>query len=143
MANITTASDSTTIILLGTAINDLGVGDIITITPVNPSATIIPASGGGANISKRADSDVHDVVINVQVLSDSDAFLNALERQNTPTPISGSLKENFSKDGVDGVESWLLENGTFTTKPTRTYNDTDGNALISYTIQFRTAKRNI
>ena len=143
MATITTASDSTTIVLNGTAITDLGVGDIVTITPVNPSATIIAAGNGGANINKRSDADMHDILINVQALSDSDSFLNSIERQDVPVPLSGSIKENFNRDGVEGVESWLLENGTFTVKPTRTYNDTDGNALIAYTIQFRTAKRNL
>ena len=86
---------------------------------------------------------MHDILINVQALSDSDSFLNSIERQDVPVPLSGSIKENFNRDGVEGVESWLLENGTFTVKPTRTYNDTDGNALIAYTIQFRTAKRNL
>lgn len=143
MSTITFAADSTTLVLNGTSIVDFAEGDIITLTPVNPATSHVNSAGGGVNINAHVGADVYDLVIRLQALSASDAYLNGEERQPGITVFNGSLKENFGRDGTDGVESWTLENGSFFTKPTRTYNNTDGNSLIEYTIRVRTAKRNI
>ncbi len=143
MSTIVLSADNTTLTLNGTLLTSLAEGDFITLTPVNPATSHINSSNGGVNINKRVDSDVHDVVIRVQRASEDDSFLNGLERQDVPEVINGSCKTNFVRDGVDGVESWTLQNGSFTTKPTLTQNNTDGNAVIEYTIRFRTAKRNV
>ena len=143
MSTIVFAADSTTLTANGFVVTDFAEGDIITMTPVNPSTSHVNSSGGGVNINRHVGADVYDMVVRVQALSPSDAFLNGEERQDVPTVFNGSLKENFTRDGTDGVESWTLENGSFLTKPTRTYNNTDGNSVIEYTIRWRTAKRNL
>jgi len=143
MASIVTSSESTTLVLNGTAITDLVTGDVITLTPVNPATSQINSSEGGVNINERIDKDVYDLVIRVQRLSDSDSFLNNLLRQSPPVLLSGSLKQNFNRDGVGEVESWLLESGSFTTQPTKTVNNEDGNAVSEYTIRFRAISRNL
>jgi len=53
------------------------------------------------------------------------------------------MKENFNRDGTDGVESWTLELGSLTTQPTSTKSGTDGNAVQEYVIRFRNASRNL
>jgi len=140
MATISVGADSTTLILNGVAITDLVTGDIITLAPVNPSTAQINSTNGGVNINQRSDRSVYDLTIRVQRLSASDTFLNTSLRSEPATVFAGSLKESFVRDGVDGVESWLLEGGSITTQPTKTVNDEDGNALSEYVIRFRNAK---
>lgn len=143
MATISLAADSTTLILNGTAITDLIEGDTITLAPVNPATSHVNAIGGGVNINERSDRGVYDVTVRVQRFSQSDVFMNNLVRQSPPVVINGSAKENYNRDGTDGVESWILENGSVTTQPTGTKNSTDGNALSEYVIRFRNASRNL
>ena len=143
MAGIALAADSTTAIVNGTAINDLAEGDYVVLTPANPATSHINSNNGGVNINERSDRGVHDLALRVQRFSESDVFLNNLLRQSPPAIIDGSLKENFSRDGVDGVESWILELGSLTTQPTSTKSGTDGNAVQEYTLRFRNAARNI
>jgi hypothetical protein len=143
MAVITFAADSTTLVLNGYAFNSFVSGDILELAPVNDLTSHVNSSAGGVNIQKRSDGDVHDLTIRVQRYSDDDTFLNSEMNQEQPTLFSGSLKENFVKDGADGVESWLMENGSLTTRPTATKNDQDGNALMEYVIRFRSASRSL
>ena len=110
-------------------------------TPVNPQTSQINSSDGGVTINRRSDGNVYDMVVSVQKYSDDDVFLNEIVNGATATILEGTLKEDFNRDGVDGQESWTLEGGSITTKPTDTKNDTDGNAVLEYTIRFRNAKR--
>ncbi len=143
MATITLAADSTTLILNVTAITDFMSGDVLTLTPVNPSTSHVNGNNGSVNINERSDKGVYDLLINVQRFSESDVFLNNADRQSPPTVFNGSVKEDFTRDGTAGVESFILENGSFTTRSTVTKNDQDGNALMAYSIRFRTATRNV
>lgn len=143
MSVITLAADSTTLILDGVAITDLAEGDTITIAPVNPATAHVNAINGGVSINERSDRGVHDVTVRVHKYSASDVLLNSKLRQSPPAVINGSAKENYTRDGADFVESWLLENGSVTTQPTNTKNSTDGNALSEYVIRFRNASRNL
>jgi hypothetical protein len=143
MAQISLAADSTTLVINGFAINDLAEGDTITITPVNPKTSHVNSANGGVNINSRVDGDVVDLVVRVQALSQSDAYLNGLVRTDVPSVINGSCKEVYLRDIVEGVESWTLRSGSFTTLPTRTFNNQDGNSLIEYTVRFRQGIRNI
>ncbi len=143
MPAITLAADSTTLILNGEPITDFIAGDIMTLTPVNPSTSHVNGNNGSVNINERSDKGVYDLLINVQRFSGSDVFLNNADRQSPPTVFNGSIKEDFTRDGTAGVESFILENGSFTTRSTVTKNDQDGNALMAYSIRFRTATRNV
>jgi len=143
MAVISLAADATTLIINGTAITDLAEGDTITLAPVNPATGRNNAIGGGVNINERSDKGVMDVTVRVQKYSESDVFLNNLMRQSPPAVLSGSAKTAYNRDGQDSEESYLLENGSFTTQPTNTNNSTDGNAMMEYVAQFRVASRNL
>ena len=143
MASIVLDADSTTLVLNGTAITDLIDGDILELTPANPLTSHVNSSNGGVNINKRSDGGVHDLVVRVQRYSASDVFLNNASNQASPVVFNGSLKEDYVRDGTAGAESWILENGSITTRPTNTKNNTDGNSLQEYTIRFRNCSRNI
>jgi len=143
MAGIALAVDSTTVVLNGTALQDLVEGDYVVITPVNPATSHVNSINGGVNINERSDRGVHDVLLRVQRFSQTDVFMNSLTRQSPPVVINGSAKESFTRDGVEGVESWILELGSVTTQPTNTKSSTDGNALQEYVVRFRNASRNL
>lgn len=143
MSVITLAADSTTVILNGRSYNALGEGDYVTLAPVNAATSHVNSAAGGVNINKRFDADVVDLTLRVQKYSTDDVELNTLRNSDTPKLISGSVKEAFSRDGSDFIESWALENGSITTQPTETKNNQDGNAMVEYVIRFRTGKRNL
>lgn len=140
---VVTQADSTTLVLNGTVVNDFIAGDILELTPVNPATSHINGTGGGVNINARSDAGVHDLTIRVQKMSASDVFLNSALNQSAPVVFDGTMKEDFIRDGIAGVESYILESGSITTQPTNTVNDQDGNALRQYTIRFRNAQRNL
>ena len=87
------------------------------------------------------DGDVHDVTLNVIKFSKSDIYLNNAKNADVPVIFSGSIKETFIKNGVEGIENWILENGSLTDSPTNTKNNQDGNATLEYKLRFRRATR--
>lgn len=143
MAVITLAADATTLVLNGRAIVDLSEGDTMTLAPVNPATAHVNSIGGGVSINERSDRGVHDLTVRVQKYSSDDSFLNALLRQSPPALINGSAKTAYTRNDIDGEQSWLLENGSITTQPTDTKNSTDGNAMMEYVVRFRDASRNL
>ena len=143
MAVIALQADSTTLVLNGTILNDLAEGDSITFTSVNPLTGHVNSAGAGVTIKKRLDGGVTDMVVRVQKYSDSDVFLNSAKESGLPVVFNGSAKENYTKDGTDFVCTLQLNNGSITTQPTDTRNNQDGNALMEYTIRFRSAVRTL
>lgn len=143
MAKIQMATEHTTLVLNGTPIDDLGEGDYLELNYINPLTSQTNSSEGGVNINKRVDSGVLEAIVRVQKFSDSDIFLNSARNQAAPVIFDGSAKEDYIKDGIAGAESHILESGSITTQPNNTKNNTDGNAMMEYTIRFRNAYRNL
>lgn len=145
MAVITLAADSTTLTLNGRVFNDLVAGDYLVLTPANPHSSHVNSQDGGVSINRRVDGDVYDLTIRVQKFSADDVYMNSVINGNGGgiTLLNGSAKENFNRDGTDGVETWTLANGSVTTMPTGTRNDQDGNALSEYVVRFRSAVRSL
>lgn len=143
MSVITISMDSGSLILNDYTFKSFAEGDYLTITPVNAHTSRVNSAVGGVTIGERMDKDVYDLTFSVQKYSDDDVFM--LGQINTPgaTLFEGSAKESYAKDGQAGVESWNLDGGSITTLPTQTRNNQDGNAMMEYTIQFRTAKRSL
>lgn len=142
MSTILLNADSTTLVLNGTSINDFAAGDILELAPLNPLTSHVNGSRG-VNINKRSDAGAYSLVVRVQRKSESDIFLNSAVNSENVVVFDGSLKENFVRDSIEGVESWILESGSITTLPTETFNDTEGNAMMEYTLQFRFCQRNV
>lgn len=142
MSTIVYAVESTTLTLNGYVFNNLIAGDTLEIAPVNPASARVN-SANGVSISGRADASVHTLTVRVQKNSQDDIFLNSARNGDVPTLLEGSLKENFRRDGTDGVDSWSLTAGSVTTQPTSVRNNTDGNADHEYVVEFRFAQRGI
>lgn len=141
MAVIVYNTQDTTLTLNGRNITTEAEGDTYTLTPVNPATSHVNAANGGVSITNRVDAAVHDLTIRVQKAGVDDVFLNNAVNNAAPVVFNGSLVAAFSRDNSAGRDSWTLSNGSITTRPTQTYNNQDGNALMEYVIRFRDAKR--
>ena len=135
MAVVSFKSDSTTLILNGFVVRDFINGDILELAPVNPETARTYGSNRAVNIQHRSDKDVYTIKFRVMRDSDSDVFLNTQLNSDKPVVFNGSIKEIFIKDGEELVESFEIEAGSFTDKPTHTKNNQDGNAQVEYTIE--------
>ena len=113
----------------------------MTLEPENEASQQTYAAGGAMTISKHIASDVTTVTIPLLRYSDSDMFLQNLLNQKEIQVMSGSIKETFEKDGKEMIATYELLNGTFTTRPTYTHNNEDGNSEVTYTIKFRSMTR--
>lgn len=143
MSIIVMQADSVSLVLNGQAITDFAEGDVVELNYINALTSRVNSAEGGVNVNKRVDSGVADLIIRVQKYSPSDVFFNSASNQDAPVVFDGSLKEDFLRDGSNASESFILEAGTLTTRPNKVSNNTDGNAMVEYTIQFRNAVRNI
>lgn len=143
MSVITISMDSGSLILNDYTFKSFAEGDYLTLTPVNEHTSRVNSSSGGVTIGERMDKDVYDLAFSVQKYSADDVFMLGLINTAGATLIEGSAKESYIIDGGAGVESWNLDGGSITTLPTQTRNNQDGNALMQYTVQFRTAKRSL
>lgn len=141
MAIITYATDSATLALNGRIITGFAISDIIEVNPLNDQTSRVN-SADGVSITKRADAGVTDLVVRVQEKSDDDFWFNSLTAGDAPIVIVGSLRENFSKDGVNGVDTWQFEGGSLVGKaPKIVNNNEDTQKVMEYRIQFRNATR--
>lgn len=143
MSVITISADSATLILNDRSFTTFAEGDYLTLTPANAASAHVNSAGGGVTIAERFDRDVYDLVVRVQKYGTDDVFMTGLVNGEGVTLLAGSLKESYTIDGSAGVESWNLDAGSITTQPTQTKNNQDGNALMEYTVRFRTAKRSL
>lgn len=132
---------SSTLILNGEAILDFIEGDYITLSFPNPVSNRSNGEGNSVTVSKRVDSDVAILAVSVKKLSAADRFLNSKRFLEIIEVFQGSIKENYSADGVEGVESYLLENGTFTDQGDDTRNNQERGDVMVYTIEFRRVSR--
>lgn len=140
-STINIAADSTTLVLNGYVFTSLVSGDTIDLTPANPPTSRINSGNGGVTISERSDAGVTDMVVRVQRFSDDDVFLTSLNNQRPIEIVNGSSKEQFTRDGVDGVETWTLSDGSITVAAPKVKNNVEGNAVSEWTLQFRNAIR--
>lgn len=143
MSVITISMDSGTLILNDYTFKSFAEGDYLSLTPVNAHTSRVNSADGGVTIGERMDKDVYDLTFSTQKYSDDDVFMLSQINTEGATLFEGSAKESYNKDGEAGVESWNLDGGSITTLPTQTRNNQDGNAMMEYTIQFRTAKRSL
>jgi len=128
-------ADSTTLIIEDIIASVAFVdGDAVIITFVNPQ-TAQTYSGNGKTIQVRKDANVADLVFNVVKYSDQDTALNQLMNEAQTKPYEGSCKTLFYKDGNETFETYQISGGSFTTKPVDTKNNTDGNAMMTYTMR--------
>ena len=132
---------SSTLILNGEVILDFIEGDYLSLTFPNPVTSRANGEGDSVTTSKRVDADVAVLAVSVKKLSDSDRFLNNARFSEAPVVFQGSIKDNYSADGAEAVESYLLENGTFTDQGDDPRNNQERSAVMTYTLEFRRVSR--
>lgn len=141
MASILYDSANTTVTLNGRALVDLAQGDAISIEFPNETSAKTMGINNSSVVKFRMDRNSANVKIKVLKASTDDVFLNSALNQEKPTVFGGSIKTNFQRDGVDGVDSYALENGTITKRPTDTKNNVDGDEVMEYELNFVSAVR--
>ena len=136
-------TDDTTLILNGAPFTSFAEGDFVTFTFPNDLTSHVNHAGNAVSVNKRTDSSVCDMVARVAKFGDDDVRLSSAVNQAKPVVFNGSSKTPFDKNGVAGIASYILENGTITKRPVETSNNTEGNAMMEYTFRFRNASRNL
>lgn len=143
MANVLYDSANTTVTLNGRVFTDLAQGDAVKIEFPNEKSSKTKGINKSSVIKTRMDGDEANVTLLVLKASTDDVFLNNALNQGDLTVMSGSIKTNFTRDGVDGIDSYALENGTITKHPSDTKNNVDGDEVMEYEINFVSAIRMI
>ena len=139
---IALAADSTTVVLYGFLVDDLVDGDYVLMTPANP-ATAQTRGLNSVNVQRRSDGLVYDITIRVPKYSATDEQFNSWISTSIPTILNGSIKENYEKDGTARVCTYSIEGASFTTLPTDTRNNQDGNNMMEYIIRANTTVRSL
>lgn len=134
---------SVTLVLNGHIFTSFHGGDVLELAPENDFSSHVDGTDDSVSIQKSSNSDVYTLTVRILKQSDDDVFLNSRLNTVPMEIISGSLKENFTKDGIDGVDTWTLTNGSITKRPTNTINDQTINAMSEYAIRFRSVTRNL
>lgn len=132
-----------TLTLNGRTIEDTPEGDVFTIAYQNDISTQTQGTNGGLVAKERTDKDMALVTIRLLRYSADDAFMTNQINQSAISVFNGSLKVNFVRDGVDGVETHTLSNGTLQSRGDNTVNNTDGEDIQEYVIQFGQAVRSL
>lgn len=141
MSKILYDSENSTVTLNGRALVDLAQGAAISIEFPNEQSSKTNGINNSSVVKQRSDRNSANVKIKVLKASSDDVFLNSALNQQAAVIFSGSIKTNFSRDGVDGVDSYALENGTISKRPTDTRNNVDGDEVMEYEFNFVSAIR--
>ena len=134
MATIVADVINSTLTLNGRTIEDTPEGDVFTVAYQNDVSTQTQGSNNGVVAKARADKDAALVTVRVLKYSADDAFLTNAINSDAVTIMNGSLKTNFTRDSVDGTETYNIINGTVKTRGDATINNTDGEDLVEYGI---------
>lgn len=128
-------TNSTTLVLNGELIKDFINGDVLELAFANPLTSRQYGANRAVNITQRSDKDVATLTVRVQRYSDNDIWFQEQINNENVVILEGSLKEVYSKDGSETVESYEILSGTITTQPTYTKNNQDGNATVEFVIE--------
>lgn len=134
MSNIVVDTINSTLTLAGRTIEDTPQGDVFTIAYANDVTSKTRGVNGGVVGKKRSDAFDGTLVVRVLKYSADDAFLNNLVNRDLSSFENGSLKTNFTRDDIDGTETYDLQNATIISRGDSTVNNTDGEDIVEYTI---------
>lgn len=134
---------SSTLVLNGTAILDFIEGDYMSLTFPNPTTSRAGGDNNNVTVSGRVDALVCMLAVTVKKMSAADKFLNKQRFTDTPTIFQGSVKDNYSANGAEFVESFLLENGSLTEQTEDSRNNQERTDGVTYTIEFRRGVRQL
>ena len=133
MSRIIANTIDSTLTFAGRTIEDTPEGDVFTIAYVNDVSSQTQGVNGGVVAKARSDKFAANLTVRVLKYSADDAFLNNLVNSDLSLN-QGSLKTNFTRDGIDGTETYDIQNGTIQTRGDATVNNTDGEDVVEYGI---------
>lgn len=142
MATIVADTKNSTLTLNGRTIEDTPEGDVFTVAYQNDVSSQTQGSNNSVVAKQRADKDSALVTVRVLKYSTDDAFLTNAINSGDLTIINGSLKTNFTRNGIDGTDTYNIINGTIQTRGDNTINNTDGAEIMEYGI-FATVPRSL
>jgi len=135
MSIITVDTKNSTLTLDGRTIEDSPEGDVFTIAWGNDITKQTQGTNGGKVIKEQINKDDGLLTIRLLKYSADDAFLqNQINSATGVVVFDGSLKTNFTRDNVDGVETITLSGGSLVNRSDLTVNNTDGDDIVEYTI---------
>jgi len=143
MGVISVDTVNATLTLNGRTIEDTPEGDVFTIAYQNDVSTQTQGTNGGLVAKERSDKNMALFTVRLLRYSADDAFMTNQINQESITVFDGSMKVDFTRDGVDGVETHLLSNGTVQSRGDNTVNNQDGADIQEYIIQFGQAIRSL
>lgn len=143
MANITYPNNQSTLTLNGYLFQHLAEGASLVLAPVNEKTSRINSANNGVSVSNRVDGDVHTLTVQVQKHSPDDVVCNDLINGALTDVVRGSMKRVFYREGEPFKETYQLEGGSITTRPTDTQNNQELDVVMEYTFQFRSAIRSL
>lgn len=124
-----------TLTLNGRVIEDTVEGDVFTVAFGNDITSQTQGVNGGKVIKKRNDKDDGLLTIRILRYSADDAYItNQINNADGAVVFEGSLKVNFTRDGVDGVETHSISGGSLISRSDNTINNTDGEDISEYNI---------
>lgn len=125
---------NSTLTLNGRTIEDTPDGDVFTLSYQNAVTTQTQGSNNGVVIKDRSDKFTALLTVRVLKYSSDDVFMNNAVNSEDVTVFEGSLKTNFTRNGVDGTDTYTMINGTVQDRTDNTINNTDGEDVSEYTI---------
>jgi len=134
MSIMTVDIKNATLTLNGRTIEDSPEGDMFTVAYGNDITNQTQGVNGGKVIKERNDKDDGLLTIRLLRYSADDAFMNNAVNNPDITIFDGSLKINFTRDGVDGVETHSIAGGSLITRSDNTANNQDGEDVQEYSI---------
>ncbi len=134
MSVMTADVGNSTLTLNGRAIEDSPEGDVFVIAFGNDATKQTQGVNGGKVIKKTVNKDDGLLTVNVLKYSSDDTFLNNIVIAGDVTVIDGSLKTNFTRDNVDGVETYAITAATIQSRGDATVNNTDGDDISTYVL---------
>ena len=143
MANITYPNNQSTLTLDGYTFQHLAQGASIVLAPVNDATSRVNSTNGGVSVAKRVDGDVHTLTIQVQKHSPDDIFCNDILNGELTDVTRGSMKRVYHREGESFKETYQLEGGSITTRPTETQNNQELDVVMEYVFTFRSAVRSL
>lgn len=127
----------------GRRFTDFVEGDKISLEFPNPVTSKRRGVNGNYNVSKTSNGDEANLTINLLKASADDSFLNDALNQELPIILEGSFQGSFTRDGAAGIDSYELQGGTITVRPTLVDNSLEGSDTMTYVVNIAAARRSV
>ena len=141
MTTITLLNDTASHVINGAPVRDVAEGDYLTITFPNSRTARVNGGNNSVTIAKNSVGNVAVVKFKVTRGGEDDARFSSAQEQAGATVFNATIRRDYLRDGVEAVESFIMENGSFTDAPEFKENNTVPEGMVEYTIEYRNCIR--